>query len=112
MSTTDIGRQAESLAADYLKKKGYKILSKNWRTRWCEIDIVATKNKVVYLAEVKYRKTANWGDGVDAITQKKLQQMAFAAEYWVADNDWQGDYELLAISMGGDPPAIEQVIEF
>ena len=41
------GREAEKVAANYLKKLGYKILAFNWRTRWCEIDIVAQKARAV-----------------------------------------------------------------
>lgn len=101
---------AEDAAAEYLKSNGYKVLAQNWRTRWCEIDIVATKNSVAYFVEVKYRKSDNWGDGLDAITHKKLEQMAFAAEFWVSDNKWRGDYQLAAVSATGNPPNITNFI--
>jgi uncharacterized protein (TIGR00252 family) len=111
MDTTDIGRQAETAAADYLKSKGYEIIDNNWRTRWCEIDIVAKKHRTVVFTEVKYRKSSSWGDGLDAITPKKLQQMSFAAELWVSSNDWRGDYGLIAISTSGCPPIVQDLIE-
>jgi len=111
MTTTESGREAEDLVAKHLAKQGYKVLGKNWRSRWCEIDIVASLGNKVYFVEVKYRKNANWGDGVDAITAKKLTQMSFAAELWVSNNSWQGDYELMVASVGGDPPTIEHIIE-
>ena len=110
MSTTEIGREAEAMAAEYLRKNGYKILSQNWRTRWCEIDIVASKSKIVYFVEVKYRKTSNWGDGLEAITPKKLEQMSFASEFWVSQNSWRGDYQLAAASATGIPPRITDFI--
>lgn len=111
MNTTNIGLQAEALSAEYLREHGYEIIAQNWRTKWCEIDIIATKSKVAYFVEVKYRKSAAWGDGLDAITDKKLKQMAFAAELWVQSNTWGGDYELLAVSASGVPPKIDKVIE-
>lgn len=101
MSTTDTGRRAEQAVADYLKRQGYKVLDQNWRTRWCEIDVVAQKGDRVYFVEVKYRKTNNQGDGLEYITPKKLQQMAFAAEFWVAKNNWQGEYTLAAVAATG-----------
>lgn len=101
MSTTSIGRQAETKAATYLTNLDYKVLVKNWRTRFCEIDIVARKNNRVYFVEVKYRKSSDWGGGVDYITSKKLKQMSFAAELWVASNNWQGDYQLAVIEVSG-----------
>jgi uncharacterized protein (TIGR00252 family) len=111
MSTTETGRTAEDLVADELKKHGFKILSQNWRTRWCEIDIVARRKSTVYLVEVKYRKSESWGDGLDAITPRKLKQMEFAAELWVGDNNWTGDIELMAASVSGRPPKVDQIIE-
>lgn len=111
MSTTSSGRLAENLAANYLKDIGYKILAVNWRNRWCEIDIVAAKANVIYFVEVKYRTKNNWGDGLAAITAKKLHQMTFAAEMWVQDNDWPGDYRLMAIALAGEEFNITDCIE-
>lgn len=110
MTTTSTGRQAEQAAADYLAKKGYKILDQNWRTRWCEIDIVAQKKNTVYFVEVKYRKSTAWGSGLDYITPAKLKQMRFAAEFWVSTNDWNGDYSLLAIEVSGENFNVNDVI--
>jgi uncharacterized protein (TIGR00252 family) len=111
MSTTSIGRQAEKAAAKYLKKLGYKMLAFNWRTRWCEIDIVAAKDKAVFFVEVKYRAHGDWGDGLEVITDKKLQQMQFAADLWVQQNNWPGDYRLAVISATGQPPEVTNFIE-
>lgn len=111
MSTTDTGRRAEQAVADYLKKQGYKVLQQNWRTRWCEIDIVAQKGGAVYFVEVKFRKTDLQGDGLDYITPKKLQQMAFAAELWVSNNNWPGEYNLAAASVSGTGFKVANFVE-
>jgi uncharacterized protein (TIGR00252 family) len=95
------GREAEAAAAEYLKELGFKILSQNWRTRYCEIDIVAEKGKRVYFVEVKYRQSGKQGSGLEYITPRKLQQMGLAARFWVSDNDWTGDYSLGAIEVSG-----------
>jgi uncharacterized protein (TIGR00252 family) len=102
MTNFDHGRAAEVRAAKYLVLQGYQILEQNWRTRWCEIDIVAKKNDTVYLVEVKYRQRAFQGTGLEYITPKKLQQMTFAAGFWVQAHHWQGDYQLAVISIDGD----------
>src|SRR3989344_2467281 len=94
-STTNIGRLAESAIAEYLAVRGYKILDQNWHTRQCEIDIVAVKCQSVYFIEVKYRIRDDQGSGVDYITAKKLKQMTFAGEVWVAQNSWTGDWRLV-----------------
>ncbi len=96
MSTTKTGREAESLVAEWLKKQGHKIVSMNWRTRWCEIDIVSKHKNCIYFTEVKYRSSSDWGSGLDYITPKKLKQMHFAAEFWLTENNWTKDSLLQA----------------
>lgn len=93
------GHEAEKVAAQYLIGLGYKIEGLNWKTKYCEIDIVATKNKIAYLAEVKSRRSFAFGTGFDYITPVKLQRMSFAAEIWVAQTNWPGSYQLAAIEM-------------
>ena len=95
------GSLAEEKAAIFLAGKGFDIIEKNWRTRWCEIDIVARKNNTIYLVEVKYRKQLAQGSGLEYITKVKQQQMAFAAEFWVHKNKWPGDYRLAAVEITG-----------
>ncbi|MBI4101286.1 YraN family protein [Candidatus Microgenomates bacterium] len=102
MTTTDIGRGAEELAADYLISKGFKILTRNWRTRWCEIDIVAQKGQRIHFVEVKYRKDLSHGSGLDYITKTKMRQLKNAALFWVGEKDWDGDYQIDVISVDGE----------
>lgn len=100
--STSVGRQAEDAAADYLSGNGYTVLEQNWRTRVCEIDIIAKKGTRVYFVEVKYRSSSRQGSGLDYITPKKLKQMQFAAESWVNEQKYSGDYMLSAIEVGSD----------
>lgn len=100
--STEIGRRAEAAAATFLLRQGYKILERNWRTRWCEIDIVASKHRVLYFVEVKYRRTNLQGSGLDYITNQKLGQMHFAAEFWIACHAGAAlDYRLSAVEVTG-----------
>ncbi|HUP26044.1 MAG TPA: YraN family protein [Candidatus Limnocylindrales bacterium] len=101
MTNYSVGHDAEKTAADYLRQKGYKIIGLNWRTRYCEIDVVAEKAGTVYMVEVKYRKSKAYGSGLEYVTAKKLQQMKFAAEIWVSHNKWEGNYQLMAIGIDG-----------
>ena len=70
------GDKAEELVAEFLRGQKHKIVDRNWRTRWCEIDIVSTKDECVYFTEVKYRSSSQWGSGLDYITPKKLKQIS------------------------------------
>lgn len=100
--STAVGKEAEDRAAEYLRGLGYKVLEQNWKTRYCEIDIVASKDNVVWLVEVKYRSSARQGHGYEYVTPKKLQQMHFAAEMWVQNHNWRGDYRLAVISVDAE----------
>lgn len=109
MVTTMIGRQAEARVAEKLIKSGYKIVGHNWRRRACEIDLIALKDSVAYLVEVKYRKSDGHGDGFSYITTAKLQQMHFAAKVWVQFEGWAGDFRLMAAAVDGQDGQIEIV---
>ena len=97
----DIGNRGEEIASIYLQQHGFKILARNWRTRWCEIDIIAQKDAIFYFVEVKYRASTVHGSGVDYITPKKLQQMQFAAELWGNTQKQDIDMVLAVISIDG-----------
>lgn len=106
-TTKSIGDQAEMAVAKWLERDGHVVIERNWRTRWCEIDIVSRKEDVTYFTEVKYRKNAEYGDGFAAITNEKLRQMKFAAEYFVLKNNTSGAVQLAAASVTGGDFAVE-----
>jgi ribonuclease HII len=111
-TTKAIGDVAEDAAVDYLRSQGYDILERNWKTKFCEIDIVSMKDDTLYFNEVKYRRSALQGGGLDAITVKKQQQMKFSAEYYVASKRLRDiSMKLVAISMSGQPPVVEAYLE-
>lgn len=105
------GRIAEKNAVQFLKKKGFKIIDKNWRTKRCEIDIIASKKGVIYFVEVKHREKDRYGDGLSAITKKKLSQMRFAAEVWCNANHYGGDAQLSVIATAGVEPKVVDWLE-
>lgn len=106
-----MGAIAEGVAAEYLQREGHEIVERNWKTRYCEIDIVSQKDGVVYFTEVKYRKQTNQGGGLAAITPKKLNQMQFAAKIYAQARKLQDtDMLLAALSLTGEPPEIETFV--
>ncbi|MDO8524755.1 MAG: YraN family protein [bacterium] len=72
-----IGQIGEDIATDYLKKKGYKILERNFKTKWGELDIVASHKRTIVFVEVKtlIKKTASEFLPEDEITYHKAQQL-------------------------------------
>lgn len=117
MTNYSTGHDAEKVAVEYLKKLGYKIIALNWKHVRAEIDIVAEKRsrlgrvKQLVFFEVKYRKTTNQGHGLDYITPRKLRQMQFAAELWVASHNYTGEYTLGAIEIAGDEYQVTVLLE-
>lgn len=81
-TTRATGNISEDAAANYLQQQGYSVLERNWKTKMCEIDIVAVKQGVLYIVEVKHRKTDRQGGGIAAITPAKLKQLQFAAKIY------------------------------
>ena len=76
------GKLGENIACNYLKNKGYQILARNFRTRWGELDIIATyKNKLIFI-EVKTRKSADFGSPFEAVTSGKLHRLQRAALFF------------------------------
>jgi putative endonuclease len=83
MSTVEVGRAAEQLAATWLERHGFIILDRNWRTRWCELDIVARRNNIIHVVEVKYRQRLDFGSGFEYITPDKMGRLRRAALMWL-----------------------------
>lgn len=104
------GQKAEFEAVRYLQASGYQIIDQNWKTKWCEIDIIAHKANCVYFVEVKYRRKNIWGDGLVAITPKKLRQMTFAARMWMASHQYE-QASLSCVSMSGESYTVGEHIE-
>ena len=93
------GLIGEQLAEDYLKRKGYKILQKNYRIKGGEIDIIALDSKILVFVEVKARNNDLFGQPVEAITSKKLKSIILAAQVYLQKNKISGDFRIDAIEV-------------
>lgn len=96
------GRTAEDLAATHLEQLGLTILDRNWRNRWCELDIVAKSPAGIHFVEVKYRRRTDWGTGFDHITPDKIHRLMRAALAWNQANRHYGAYQIDIISISGE----------
>ncbi len=84
VSTSERGQAAETRASQWLEANGFTLIERNWKTKYCEIDIIAESITTRYYIEVKYRASQDQGGGTAAITDKKLVQMRFAAEFYLS----------------------------
>ena len=111
-TTRAIGDSSETVAAEELVRCGHKIIDRNWKTKYCEIDIISKKDDTLYFSEVKHRRNGIGGDGLAAITPKKLNQMAYAAKFYAHTQRLINvDLRLMAIATTGDSPAVVSVVE-
>lgn len=111
VTTKQIGDTAEDMAAAYLATLGHHIVERNWKTKYCEIDIISEYDNTTYFTEVKYRRQTNQGGGVAAITKQKLHKMKFAAEYYRAKQVTMQDIRLAVMSLSGEPVKVETYLE-
>ena len=111
MNSVLIGHKAELAAAKTLKARGYRILTLNWRTKYCEIDIIAWHNGIPIFVEVKYRASETSGSGLDYITAKKIQHMKRAADFWVRQHSYSGEYQLAAIEVTGEHYEVGELVD-
>lgn len=82
----DLGDFGETAAANYLQKKGYKILSRNYCVKGGEIDIIAIKKSVISFIEVKTRSSELFGLPVEAVNRNKIKHMLTAAERYLTEH--------------------------
>jgi putative endonuclease len=72
----------EDAACEFLKKKGYKILERNFRKGYGEIDIIAIFKNILVFVEVKTRSSSTFGTPFDAISHTKLNQLIKGANFY------------------------------
>jgi putative endonuclease len=109
----ELGKQGEALAVDFLQQKGYEILETNWTFQKAEIDIIAQKDSVLAIVEVKTRSSIDFGLPQDFVKPKKIQLLVKAVnEYVLANNlDLEVRFDIIAIHKEGTEFNLEHIEE-
>ena len=81
------GKFGEDYTADYLLNKGMKIISRNFRRKGGELDIVALDGRMLVVVEVKARKFGSLTDGLDAMTVTKRRNIIRTAQRFIDETD-------------------------
>ncbi len=84
-----IGDQGEQKAADFLEKKGFVILARNFCVRGGEIDLVAKKGEEIVFVEVKTRSSETFGHPLESITPTKIKRLSRAAWDFLETQQWE-----------------------
>lgn len=100
----DTGNIGEEMAALFLIKKGYMILSRNFRYKKSEIDIIAQKDKTIAFVEVKTRTNAFFQEPELSVTRSKQKQITKGANYYIQENEIDLDvrFDIIAITLFGN----------
>ncbi len=81
-TSRSVGFSAESLAIEILKPKGFVILERNFKSRFGEIDIIASKEGILYFIEVKARWSLRFGMPEEAVTLGKIHKIQKTGQYY------------------------------
>ena len=82
-----LGKRGEQLAVDYLLTKGYEIVERNFRFDNAEVDIIAKKDDILAIVEVKTRSTNDFGNPQDFVKPKQIKNIVKAVDEYVTDNN-------------------------
>ena len=107
-----LGQTGEALAVRYLKKHGYKILERNYRTPTGEIDIIAKEKNTIAFVEVKTRSDRYFGNPKSAVTPKKQKKISMAALTYLKSTDQidaKARFDVVAIETSTKKSQIELV---
>jgi putative endonuclease len=105
-----IGAIGELLAIKALKKKGYKIIERNYRSKFGEIDIVAQEGRTLAFVEVKTRRTARFGGPKTAVTpgkQRKISMVALEYLKKTGQVNEKARFDVVAVRLLPGRPEIE-----
>jgi len=107
----ELGKKGEQLAVNFLLKKGYDIVERNYRFDKAEVDIIASLNDILAIVEVKTRSTADFGNPQDFVKPKQIQRLVKAVDEYVTVNglDVEVRFDIIAIVKNGKTYEIEHL---
>lgn len=114
MKTQDQGRVGEDDAVEFLLKKGYSVLKRNFRFGHGEIDIIARDAEVLVFVEVKARWSVSHGEPEDAVTAAKRKQLRKTAEGYLYEYDCECvpcRFDVVAIDYTAPEPELRHYVD-
>lgn len=113
------GRLGEDLAAAFITAKGYRLLERNYRTPFGELDIIARDGQAIVFVEVRTCRTADFIEPVESVGRRKKEHLVRAANYWLLakeiNNQTALRFDLVAIVLepaGQTSPRIDHLVGF
>ena len=109
-----VGRRGEEIAAEHLRGKGYRVLERNVRTRYGEIDIIASDRDCIVFVEVRTVQSAAVSPEESVGPRKQRQIAALATRYLQRigrlEDDWRADVVAVEVDHDGRPRRVEHIV--
>jgi len=108
-----LGKKGEEIAKHFLLKKGYKIRHLNWRYKKTEIDIIAEKNNLLVVVEVKTRTNDYFENPKEAVTIKKQRNIVNTTEAYIEkfNVDLETRFDVISITFENGNEKIEHIVD-
>ncbi|HWH76146.1 MAG TPA: YraN family protein [Candidatus Binatus sp.] len=107
-----LGREGERIAELFLKKKGFKLVERNYRCAAGELDLVVLDKRVVVFVEVKTRTGHGFGSPLEAVAFHKQQKMIQAAQFFLSEkglHQRDARFDVVGVSWPGREPVVEHI---
>ncbi|MCL4423352.1 MAG: YraN family protein [Actinobacteria bacterium] len=111
----DLGRLAETAVASWYQDRGWEVLSRNWRCRQGELDVVASQGRWLAFCEVKARSSRRFGAPQEAVNWAKRKRLRLLAARWLAEQPdgvhrgKQIRFDVAGVSAGSQGLVIEMI---
>ncbi len=112
MDKKRLGRRGEEVALHFLRRKGYRIIEKNYACRMGEVDIIAKEKDTLAFIEVKTRTSTEFGPPQLAVDQRKQEQLSKVALYFLKERnlkDVKARFDVVAILLGPRGEEVELI---
>lgn len=107
-----LGKEGERIAERYLKKKGYRLVERNYRCPVGELDLIALDRRVIVFVEVKTRSGDRFGVPLESVHQRKQHKMIKTALFFLSQHRLhhrEARFDVLGISVSGPEPMVEHI---
>lgn len=107
----NLGQKGEELAVEHLKKSGYRILHRNWKSGKPEVDIIAENKDFIVFIEVKTRSDDFMMHPVTAVTKEKQRSIIFCADTYIQRYNITKEcrFDVITIIIGADSHQIDHI---
>jgi len=107
-----LGKEGEQIAERYLKKKGYKLVERNYRCAVGELDLIVLDRVIIVFVEVKTRTGIGFGTPLEAVEFRKQRKMIRAAQFFLNAKrltQREARFDVVGISWPGPQPLVEHI---